>query len=244
MTARFRPTSWTLVREARDARSPEARDALARLCEEYWQPLYGFVRRLGYDAERARDLTQGFFARLIEKDVLSHADPARGRFRSFLMASIRHYASNEREAERADKRLPPGGLQSLDFVDAEQQYSREPIDTVTPEALFERQWAAMIVARAVETLTAECAGDVRKLALASRMAAQARGEEPEQTLRDLAKELGAAEGALRMANLRLHQRFHALLTSQVAETVASADEVTGELAYLMRVLSGGAGTSV
>jgi DNA-directed RNA polymerase specialized sigma24 family protein len=238
MTARFRSTSWTLVRDARDGRTPEAREALAKLCEDYWQPLYGFVRRLGYDVERARDLTQGFFARLIEKDVLSHADPARGRFRSFLMASIRHYASNEREAELAGKRLPPGGLQSLDFVSAEQQYSREPVDVTTPEALFERQWAATIVGRAVEVLQTECAGDPRKLALASRMAAQARGDEPEGTLRDLARELGAAEGALRMANLRLHQRFHALLTSQVAETVADPGEVKAELAYLLRVLAG------
>ena len=87
MTARFRSTSWTLVRDAREGRTPEAREALARLCEDYWQPLYGFVRRLGYDVERARDLTQGFFARLIEKDVLSHADPARGRFRSFPTSS-------------------------------------------------------------------------------------------------------------------------------------------------------------
>ena len=81
MTARFRSTSWTLVRDAREGRTPEAREALARLCEDYWQPLYGFVRRLGYDVERARDLTQGFFARLIEKDVLSHADPARASWR-------------------------------------------------------------------------------------------------------------------------------------------------------------------
>src|SRR4051812_9375613 len=135
---RFPTTRWTLVRAAGGARSGHSQEALATLCETYWYPLYACLRRRGVPADDAQDLTQGFLARVIEKGALGLADPARGRFRSFLLASLTHYAANERDRACARKR---GGGPLLDLEGAEVRYQLDPHSNLTPERLFERRWA-------------------------------------------------------------------------------------------------------
>src|SRR5688572_10379401 len=138
----FRTTRWSLVLTAGRDSTPASRAALAELCELYWPPLYSYARRQGHSVEQAQDLTQAFFARLLEKRYVEAADPQRGRFRSFLLASFKHFIANERDREQAQKRGGGQAPLSLEFETAEARYTAEPRDTLTPEALFERQWAA------------------------------------------------------------------------------------------------------
>src|SRR5262249_41550325 len=137
---RFQTTHWSLVLAARDATGIESREALEALCSAYWFPLYAFIRRQGFGEEEARDLTQGYFTRILERRDLEDVRPELGRFRSFLLASVRHFLSNERDRERAKRRFPDRPLLSLDARDAEGRYRVEPADDLTPEALFERKW--------------------------------------------------------------------------------------------------------
>jgi DNA-directed RNA polymerase specialized sigma24 family protein len=153
---RFPTTQWTCVVEAGGGDEERAREALARLCNGYWYPLYAFVRRRGHDADEAMDLVQGYFARLLEKGVLAAADPARGRFRSFLMTDCQHYLTHHRRHESAQKR--GGGIRpvSIDSRDAEGRFLREPADDdLTPERLFERAWAMTLLERVVAQLREE-----------------------------------------------------------------------------------------
>src|SRR6187549_3167841 len=129
----FATTRWSLVAAAQDAAAPESRQALADLCSAYWYPVYAYVRRRGHDHHAAQDLTQGFFARLLEKNDLAAADETRGRFRSFLLTACQHFLANEHDRGTAQKR---GGGQAhvpLDFADADGRYTREPADQTTPE---------------------------------------------------------------------------------------------------------------
>ena len=143
---RFATTRWSQVLAAGQAQTATSRDALSRLCEAYWYPLYAYVRRWGYDADAAQDLTQEFFARLLEKHYLRDADPARGRFRSFLLASLKHFLSNERDRANAVKRGGRAQVVPLEVETAEGLYRLEPADAGTPETVFERRWALTLVA--------------------------------------------------------------------------------------------------
>ena len=134
----FQTTHWSLVLAAGHDSTPDAQDALARLCHVYWYPLYTYVRRRVGDVHDAQDLTQAFFARFLEKEYLDDVDPQRGKFRSFLLASMKHFLSKERDRARAQKRGGGRACLSLDFEDAENRYRLEPADTMTPERLFER----------------------------------------------------------------------------------------------------------
>ncbi len=142
---RFETTHWSLVLAARDRDTPEAEAALADLCAAYWYPLYAFVRRKGHDPEHAADLTQEFFARLLEKDYLRSVDRSRGRFRSFLLAACSHFLANERDRERARKRGGGRPPVSIDVRDAEGRYLAEPSHGLTAERLFERRWALTLL---------------------------------------------------------------------------------------------------
>ena len=158
----FPTTAWTVVSRARSGVDSEAREALAFLCAAYWLPLYSFARRLGNASEDALDLTQGYFALLIEKDYLADVRLREGRFRAFLLTSFRHFVSKERDRARALKRGGGRAPLSIDAAEAEGRYADEPLDALDPEALFERRWALTILERAMARLRQEFAAGGRK----------------------------------------------------------------------------------
>src|SRR5262245_38636429 len=151
MSRRFATTRWSVVLAAR-GEDPKGREALSTLCHDYWHPIYAFIRRQGYEAEEARDLTQGYFLVLLEKNVLHDFRPAQGRFRSFLLASGRHFLSDARDRVRAAKRGGGQTLIPLDEAFAEESYLREPHTDLTPEEIFERRWAFTVIDRAMQRL--------------------------------------------------------------------------------------------
>jgi RNA polymerase sigma factor (sigma-70 family) len=229
-------TSWTLVMAAGGAASPEADEALARLCELYWYPVYGFIRRQGNGADEAADLTQEFFARLIEKQYLREVRQERGRFRAFLVAAVRHFLSNERDRARAAKRGGGRRLLPLDVETAEGRYRREPADTLTPEVLFDRQWACVVLERVLDRLQGEMEGAGRQEQFA-RLKPMLTGEPGEGGYRAIGAALGMSEGAVKVAVHRLRRRYGDLLRDEVAMLVADPDAVDAELRHLAAALS-------
>jgi RNA polymerase sigma factor (sigma-70 family) len=236
MEGRFQTTHWSLVLAARSGHSPESRVALEELCRAYWFPIYAFIRRQGYPSEEARDLTQGFFALLLERRDLVGVRPELGRFRSFLLASVTHFLSNELDRERARKRAPDQPLLSLDAAEAEHRYALEPADTLTPETLFERKWAAAVVARTLARLQSEWTGDDRAprfRALRGHLA----GDEPAGPYAEVATALGMTEDAVKVTVHRLRKRFGELLRGEIAETVRDPGDVDDEIRHLLSVLN-------
>jgi len=233
---RFQTTNWSLVLAARGQESDDSRDALARLCEAYWYPIYAFIRHKGHDAEDACDLTQGYFALLLEKGYLGDVRREAGRFRSFLFASVSHFLSNEHDRARAAKRGGGRVLLSLDAEAAEEKYRFEPVDERTPEKAYERQWALAILARALAQLEEEHASP----ASADRFRAlrpYLTGDEPAAAYRDLAPRLGLTEAAVRQAVRRLRKRYGELLRQEIGATVAASDAVDDELRHLLSALA-------
>ena len=155
---RFTTTRWSLILAAADPRSSSAHEALSSLCEIYWMPVYAFVRRTGASVEDARDLTQAFFTTVLEKGYFKHAQRERGRFRTFLLTAVAHFLSNQRKADRALKRGGGQVVLSLDVDDGERRYQLEPVDTMTPERLFDRRWALAVLDHAMARLSAQYAG--------------------------------------------------------------------------------------
>lgn len=233
---RFRTTNWSLVLSARGRATTESRRALAELCEAYWGPLYAYVRRQGYDADDARDLTQGYFCLLLDKDYLGDVDPEAGRFRWFLLASLKHFLSNERDKERAKKR--GGGRIQVPFDPerAENLYRESLSDPLTAETLFERRWADTILDRTKLELAEElgATGKGRQFEL---LRGRLTGGANEPPLQQVASELGMSEGAVRMAVHRMRQRFGELLRAEVAQTVVDPSQIDDELRYLLRVVA-------
>jgi RNA polymerase sigma-70 factor (ECF subfamily) len=227
-------TSWTQVLAARDAPSSESRQALEGLCQAYWYPLYAFVRRQGHDAEEARDLTQAYFAQLLEKGYLEDFDPSRGRFRVFLMASVKHFLSKEREKAQAWKRGGRAEVVSLD-EDPERRYRYEPADRLTPEEIYERRWALTLMEHTLGRLREEFAGGGREGEF-DELQGFLTGEAPRIPYRDVALRLGTSESAVKMSVHRMRQRFGTLLRDQIAQTVSSPDEVDDEVRHLLGVV--------
>jgi RNA polymerase sigma factor (sigma-70 family) len=233
---RFVTTRWSRVLAAGQAQSTASREALAGLCEIYWYPLYAYVRRWGYDPDRAQDLTQEFFARLLEKHYLRDADPARGRFRSFLLASLKHFLSNERDRESAVKRGGRATIVPLEIETAEGMYQREPPDADTPEKVFERRWAMTLLGRALSRLAAEFAESGRSDTF-RRLEGYLTGESDTVPYAELARDLGMTEGAVKVAVHRLRRRFGTVLRAEIAETVSDPAQVDEEIRELFRVLT-------
>jgi RNA polymerase sigma factor (sigma-70 family) len=230
----FRTTRWTVVLAAAKGEGAASRDALGSLCEAYWYPVYAFVRRQGFGAEEARDLTQGYFTRLIEHRGLKNVRPELGRFRSFLLASVRHYLSNERDREQARKRAPEKPLVPLDAQSAEDRYQAEPEDALTPETVFEQKWAMTVFERALLRLRAEWIGDEKsRRFLAFRRFLT--GDEPAPSYRELAPELGMTEDAVKVSVHRLRQRYGELLREEIGQTVNDPADVDDELRHLLSV---------
>jgi RNA polymerase sigma-70 factor (ECF subfamily) len=207
------------------------------LCEVYWYPVYAFVRRAGFDADAAQDLTQEFFSRLLEKHYLRDADPSRGRFRSFLLASVKHFLSNERDRISAVKRGGRVAVVPLEIETAEGLYAREIPDEETPDRVFERRWATTLLTRTLERLRTEYE-EAGRGSVFQRLEGHLTGERETLPYAQLAAELGSTEGAIKVAVHRLRKRFGAVLREEIAETVSSPEEVDAEIRELFRAVSG------
>jgi len=236
MQSRFGTTSWTQVLAARTSSSPGWQQALEALCQTYWYPVYAFVRRQGHDADAARDLTQAYFAALLEKDYLGDYDPARGRFRVFLKTSVRHFLSKELEKARTWRRGGHTELETIHEEDFEGRYRNEPADGVTPEQILERRLALSMLECALGRLRDEHA-EADRQAEFDQLKIFLTGELPKRSYREIAVELGTTEGAVKTSVHRLRQRFGTLLRGAIAETVADPDDVDDEVRYLLGVIA-------
>lgn len=232
----FATTRWSVVMAAGAPTSPRSSEALAQLCQAYWYPLYAYVRRQGHSAHDAQDLTQEFFTRLLQKNYLAAVDRDKGRFRSFLLASLKHFLANEWDKARALKRGGGQEIIHLDAHDAETRYSLEPREVVSADKIYERRWAMMLLDRVLNRLREEqvAAGkgtqfDVLKTCLL--------GDRSSVPYVDLSAQLGMTEGNLKVTVHRLRQRYRELLRAEIAETVASPAEVDEELRQLFAALS-------
>jgi RNA polymerase sigma factor (sigma-70 family) len=229
----FTTTHWSLVLAAGHGSRPDAGAALATLCEAYWHPLYYYVRRRGYRAEEAQDLTQAFFAAILEKGSLKVADPDRGRFRSFLLASLNHFLAKEWRRRSARKR--GGKVLSLDIAGAESRYSLEPADGLTAEKLFERRWAMTLLDLVLARLREEFAREDRECVF-ERLKDFLGGAAAEAPYSQAAADLGMTEAAVKMAVHRLRRQYRRLLRAQIAQTVASPEEIDDEIRHLFAAL--------
>jgi DNA-directed RNA polymerase specialized sigma24 family protein len=232
---RFATTCWSLVAAARGAVSPQAHEALAALCSSYWYPLYVYIRRQGFAADEAEDLTQEFFARLLEKDFLADVDRAKGRFRSFLLAACSHFLANQRDRAGAWKRGGKCQIVSLDFAVAEARYGKEPSHLATPEKLFERRWGLTLLDRVLGQLRDDYAGK-GKGQLFDRLRLCLLGEKDTLSYARVSPELGMTQGALRVAAHRLRQQFRELLREEIARTVENPDHIEEEIRDLFTAL--------
>jgi RNA polymerase sigma-70 factor (ECF subfamily) len=232
----FATTRWTLVLAAGNDASAQGREALDQLCRAYWFPLYAYIRRRGHDAHAAEDLTQGFFARLLERNDFARLTREGGKFRSFLLTALNHFLANEHERTQALKR---GGGQlplSLHDEDAEGRYLREPADAQSPDRLYERQWAMALMEHALDQLAEEQAAAGKADAFANVRSFLSREPEPGEYAA-LASGLGLAPGTLAVQVHRLRERYRRLVRAAVADTVDSPFEVDAEMRHLLAALS-------
>lgn len=234
--ARFAPTRWTLVLRARGD-SPEARDALAQLCEASYQPVYSFLRSEGRDVDSARELAQEFFARLLTKGGLGNIDPQRGRFRSFLLGAVKHFLADLRERQNAAKR--GGGQVPVPLEQGTDTSMEIPIPDPAgpaPDAAFDREWAIALVDRALTALKSEfvAGGKQRQFEI---LKPWLLGEQACSSQADAARDLDLNEGAVKVAIHRMRKRFREVVRREIAETVGDEAEAQDELRYLLEVLS-------
>lgn len=233
----FTATPWTVVFAARDLDSPEAAAAMQRLAQTYWPPLYNFIRRDGHDPEDAKDLTQQFFQRLMEKEYLHRLHHRDGKFRTFLLTLLKHFLSDERDKANAQKR---GGDQVAVFLDAlseEERYRVEPASAASAEHLFDRRWAQTVLERAVARLRQEHVEHGKEALYAALKDFQAERDEPTPAYADLAARLEMSVGAVAAAIRRFRLRYREILREEVAQTVAHPADLANEIRYLIAVLS-------
>ena len=233
----FLTTHWSVVLTAGSSDTPLAQAALEKLCRGYWYPLYAYARRRGHSVEDAQDLTQEFFARVLERHWLARADQAKGRFRTFLLTAMERFLVNEWHKVRALKR--GGGQRNIPIQldTAETRYGVEPVDTQTPEQAFEYRWALTLLDEVVSQLEAEfCARDQADLFATLKPCLV--GDRAAQPYTELAAKLGMEEGGVKVAVHRMRQRYRELLRAEIANTVASPGEVDAEMRHLFNVLAG------
>jgi RNA polymerase sigma-70 factor (ECF subfamily) len=235
--ATFATTHWNVVLSAGHPESAEAAQALETLCRTYWYPLYAYVRRAGRSAEDAQDLTQAFFAHLLRQDFLGGVGPEKGRFRSFLLACLNHFLSDERDRAQAAKRGRGQPPISLDADLAERRYRQDPTDGLTPQTAYERRWASTLLGRAQIRLTEDYAA-AGKTDLLLRLQEFPLGERGESSFRDCAVRFGLSESALKSAVQRMRRRYREFVREEVAHTVNDPAEVEAEIRHLIAVVSG------
>jgi len=232
---RFATTHWSVVLAAGRPKSASYQQALETLCQTYWFPLYAYLRRHGCSSHEAQDYTQAFFTALLSKGGLVLADPKRGKFRSFLLASLKNFLSNERARARAKKRGGGRKALSLDFDSAESQYALEPRDELSPEKLFERSWALTVLDRTMARMQAE-AVKTNKKKLFERLKSYLTADRDSAPYSQAAQELDITEGAVRVAVHRMRKRYRELLRDEIAQTVTSDDQIDEEIRDLFTAL--------
>jgi DNA-directed RNA polymerase specialized sigma24 family protein len=234
---RFPKTSWSLILAAGGSLNSDSGKALQTLCRIYWNPVYAFIRRSGHDPEKSMDLTQSFFALLLEKNYVKAADQQRGRFRSFLLTAVKHFLANEWDRDHALKR---GGGQiavSIDTVQEDRWYALAAVEDATPENLFERRWALSLLEQVMSRLRAEFAeaGKSKQFELLVNFLTQ---DKESARYQAVATQMGVSCGALRMAVHRMRRRYKEILYAEVSETVSTAEEIEEEIRFLLSTLSG------
>ncbi|HOW65997.1 MAG TPA: sigma-70 family RNA polymerase sigma factor [Candidatus Paceibacterota bacterium] len=232
--AQFRTTHWSAVFRAGQGERKEAAAALNELCQVYWYPLYAFARRQGQTPNEAEDLTQGFFAHLLNGNFLAGADQEKGRFRAFLLTAFRRFSANEWNRQHMQKRGGYRPTVPLDAAWAESRYGAEPVQGFSPDVLYERQWAETLLDEVMRRLQAEYLESGRAR-LFERLEACLSQDETACRYTDIALELGLTEAAVKMAMQRLRARYRALLREEIAKTVGSTDDVELELRHLFSV---------
>jgi RNA polymerase sigma-70 factor (ECF subfamily) len=231
----FAETQWSVVLRAQGLESSEARRALNTLCKTYWYPLYAFIRRRGYDREDAKDLTQEFFSRLLRNDFLRSVDRAKGRFRSFLLASVKNLLANEWDRARTHRRGGQYTIVSWDEDVGEDRYRQEPGHDLTADRLFERSWALVLLETTLKVLQAEYTA-AGQAALFQALEPCLSGERQALSYAELGARMGMTEAAVKMTVLRLRRRYGQLLRAKVAGTVHDPREVEDELHHLFTAL--------
>jgi DNA-directed RNA polymerase specialized sigma24 family protein len=230
--SRFATTRWSVVLAAGEGGSAGAQEALAHLCSVYWYPIFAFVRRQGHSADEAQDLTQGFFARFIEKGDISDADRERGRFRSFLLTACQHYLSNERDRTNALKRGGGHIAIPIDVAAAESLYQRSLAHSETPEHLYHRQWCLTLLGHVLDELRNGCA----ERRVFDRLSGFLTMADDAGSHADAARDLGMTASAVKVAVHRLRRRYRDLLRSRIADTVESPQEIEEEMRHLLETL--------
>jgi len=231
----FATTHWSVVLTAAHGDAPETRNALEKLCQTYWHPIYAYARRRGYSPADAEDLTQGFFAWLLDRNWLGGADQQRGRFRSFLLTSFSRFLSDEWDKLKAQKR-GSGQVVAMPFEEANTPGGWEPADNVTPEQIFERQWAVSLLDLVMNRLSDEFRQN-EKEKLFEILKPCLLGERTSQPYAALAVEVGMTEGSVKVAVHRLRQRYREILRNEISNTVEKPEEIEDELRYLFSVLT-------
>lgn len=231
--SQFPITRWSLIAGAAGA-TAGTRTALAELCKLYWPPVHAFVRRSGHRRDDALDLTQSFFARILEQNDLASFDPQRGRFRGWLLGALKNFLANERRHALAQKRGGGAAMLSIDAVDAEHRYAYEPADLLTPERIYERRWALTVLEHVLDRLAQEHAAQDRRERF-EQLKGFLVGDEPPYEA--LAGQLGEVAATLRVQVCRLRRRYRELLRDEIAETVEDPADVDDELRHLLAALT-------
>ena len=239
MSSRFPQTSWSVICSLGDSDQGVVREALTVLCRVYWPPLYAFARSRGATREAAEDLTQGFFLHLLERGTLARARAAKGRFRSFLLASFRNYLSHERERESAKKRSPRQPLIPLDIEEAEHAYQRisrlEPADGLTPEELYEQRWAQIVVGRAWKRLENDQRRSGKQDSFVT-LQGYLLGDDASVPYGQVADLLGKSVSAVKVAVHRLRREFGKCLQAEVTPTLADPADSADEIRHTLRLI--------
>ena len=232
----FATTRWSVVLAAGQSDTTDARAALGKLCQTYWYPLYAYVRRRGHSPEDAQDLTQEFFAQLLERKSLAKADPNLGRFRSFLLATMNHFLANAWQKAQAKKRGSGRELLSLDWAAAEDRFDLEPADHAAPDRIFEKQWALTLLGEVLNRLEREyqSAGKADWFVALKQTLLGVRESQP---YTELATRLGSSESAVKVAVHRMRKRYRELVREEIAGTLNGSQEVESEMRHLFSVLA-------
>ena len=231
----FPLTHWSVLLTAKQGDTSEAALAMEKLCRAYWPPLYGYIRREGHAVAEAQDLTQEFFARFLARDYLQKVHPEQGKFRSFLLAYLKHFLCEQRRKAVAQKRGGGQTLVSLDATFGEEGYLLEPVDNLTPDQVFERRWAQTVMQAALDQLRQEYVTR-GQAALFERLQDYQPYEPGGCSYTQLGQELGLTEAAVKSAVRRMRQRHRELLREEVGRTVTRPEEIEEELRYFRSLL--------